>query len=258
MFVSVFLAPLHDVREIASCLTSPSSSIPRLSDRPPYTIVLLPSPLPPRPDTALYKSWVLNDERRCGHLFTTCVVYTYSYIYIYIYIYIYTIECTYLSLRSESLVLARWIVCSVGQPPGPAHHCPRRSQSNRLRDVCVCVCVWCDRNKLAAISCVLGITESIDSSEWVPNFPSLLDAFRLRFNFTRPEFTEVDFKWVISKQVWLWIYKYIYIWVDLVSIAFTFTDQNRTNINIYICSMELKWDGKKLKYDMITRWDEYE
>jgi len=32
----------------------------------------------------------------------------------------------------------------------------------------------------------------------------------------------------------------------------------RTNININICSIELKWDGKKLKYDMITRWDKYE
>jgi len=30
-------------------------------------------------------------------------------------------------------------------------------------------------------------------------------------------------------------------------------------ININICSIILKWDGcKKLKYDMITRWDEYE
>jgi len=26
--------------------------------------------------------------------------------------------------------------------------------------------------------------------------------------------------------------------------------------NINICSIELKWDGKKLKYDMITRLDE--
>jgi len=31
------------------------------------------------------------------------------------------------------------------------------------------------------------------------------------------------------------------------------------NININICSKELKWDGKKaIKYDMITRWGEYE
>jgi len=30
------------------------------------------------------------------------------------------------------------------------------------------------------------------------------------------------------------------------------------NINISIYSIELKWDGIKLKYDMITRWDEYE
>jgi len=30
------------------------------------------------------------------------------------------------------------------------------------------------------------------------------------------------------------------------------------NININICSIELKWDGKKLKYDMITRLGEYE
>jgi len=26
------------------------------------------------------------------------------------------------------------------------------------------------------------------------------------------------------------------------------------NINIYVCPIELKWDGKKLKYDMITKW----
>jgi len=31
-----------------------------------------------------------------------------------------------------------------------------------------------------------------------------------------------------------------------------------TNNNINICSIELKRDGKKLKYDMITRWGEYE
>jgi len=30
------------------------------------------------------------------------------------------------------------------------------------------------------------------------------------------------------------------------------------NINIKICSIELKWDDEKLKYDMITRWEEYE
>jgi len=31
------------------------------------------------------------------------------------------------------------------------------------------------------------------------------------------------------------------------------------NINtINICSIELKWDGKRLKYDTKTRWDEYE
>jgi len=29
-------------------------------------------------------------------------------------------------------------------------------------------------------------------------------------------------------------------------------------ININICSIELKWDGKKLNYDMIKRWGEYE
>jgi len=29
------------------------------------------------------------------------------------------------------------------------------------------------------------------------------------------------------------------------------------NININICSIELKWDSKKLKCDMMTRWDEY-
>jgi len=39
---------------------------------------------------------------------------------------------------------------------------------------------------------------------------------------------------------------------------------NVCNIKINICFIELKWDckklkyGKKLKYDMITRWDEYE
>jgi len=30
------------------------------------------------------------------------------------------------------------------------------------------------------------------------------------------------------------------------------------NIDINIYSLELKWDGKRLKYDMITRWGEYE
>jgi len=30
------------------------------------------------------------------------------------------------------------------------------------------------------------------------------------------------------------------------------------NININICSIELKWDGQKLKYDMIKRWGKYE
>jgi len=30
------------------------------------------------------------------------------------------------------------------------------------------------------------------------------------------------------------------------------------NTNINICSIELKWDGKKLDYVMITRWGEYE
>jgi len=29
------------------------------------------------------------------------------------------------------------------------------------------------------------------------------------------------------------------------------------NTSINICSIELKWDGKKLKYDMITSWGEY-
>jgi len=29
-------------------------------------------------------------------------------------------------------------------------------------------------------------------------------------------------------------------------------------ININISFIELKWDGKKIKYDMITRWGEYE
>jgi len=32
----------------------------------------------------------------------------------------------------------------------------------------------------------------------------------------------------------------------------------RYNININICSIELKWDGKRLNYDMIMRWGEYE
>jgi len=31
------------------------------------------------------------------------------------------------------------------------------------------------------------------------------------------------------------------------------------NMNINICSMQLKWDmAKQQKYDMITRWGEYE
>jgi len=30
------------------------------------------------------------------------------------------------------------------------------------------------------------------------------------------------------------------------------------NININICSVELKLDGKKLEYEIITRWGEYE
>jgi len=35
-------------------------------------------------------------------------------------------------------------------------------------------------------------------------------------------------------------------------------ETRRQNININICSIELKWDGKILTYDMITRWGEYE
>jgi len=35
-------------------------------------------------------------------------------------------------------------------------------------------------------------------------------------------------------------------------------DVNLNGININNCSIEVKWDGNKLKYDMITRWGKYE
>jgi len=33
------------------------------------------------------------------------------------------------------------------------------------------------------------------------------------------------------------------------------TWKNLIDLTFNICSIELKWDGKKLKHDMITRWD---
>jgi len=55
------------------------------------------------------------------------------------------------------------------------------------------------------------------------------------------------------------IWTFLFLWVIVKEdILYCHNRQCYINSNINMCSIELKWDGKKLKYDMITRWEEYD
>jgi len=55
-------------------------------------------------------------------------------------------------------------------------------------------------------------------------------------------------------QVWLITLAIFESSQPLLLVAIHFTKLEKINININNCSIELKWDSKQLKEDMITRW----